>query len=203
MKAAVNYLQQAGCKAIRLEAVEKAVPLYQRFGFREEFDSLRFRGQLRSMVRLGRLESGVREMREKDVVDVARFDARYFGADRLRVLRSLLMDDPGLCYIAEDDVGVVGYIMARRVEDGFCVGPWVCENLERARVLFDVLIEAVTGSDVMLRVGLPAVNVNGRVLLEKLGFQLTDKSVRMILGSVERGRDDATCVFGIGGPEKG
>ena len=203
MGAAVNYLQRAGCKSIMLEAVEKAVPLYRQFGFREEFDSLRFRGQVGLMVRLGRLESGIRKMREKDVVEVARFDVRYFGADRLRVLRSLLLDAPDFCYVAEDDTGVMGYIMARRVEDGFWVGPWVCERLRWARFLFDVLVEAVSGSDVVLRVGAPAVNVKAQGLLEKLDFQLTGKSVRMVLGSVEQGRDDATHVYGIGGPEKG
>jgi len=203
MGAAVNYLQRVGCKSIMLEAVEKAVPLYRQFGFREEFDSLRFRGQVGSMVRLGRLESGIRKMREKDVADVARFDVRYFGADRLRVLRSLLLDAPDLCYVAEDDTGVMGYIMARRGEGGFWVGPWVCERLRWARFLFDVLVEAVSGSDVALQVGVPAVNVKAQGLLEKLGFQLTGKSVRMVLGSVEQGRDDATHVYGIGGPEKG
>jgi ribosomal protein S18 acetylase RimI-like enzyme len=65
------------------------------------------------------------------------------------------------------------------------------------------LVEAVSGSDVALQVGVPAVNVKAQGLLEKLGFQLTGKSVRMVLGSVERGRDDATHVYGIGGPEKG
>lgn len=203
MEAAVRYLRQAGCKSIRLEAVEKAVPLYKRFGFREEFGSLRFRGQLRSLVGLGHSASGIRKMRGTDVVYVAHFDARYFGADRLRVLRSLLADNPSLCYVAKEDGKVVGYIMARRGEDGFWLGPWVCENIEQGRAVFDVLAKAVSGPDVVFRVGLPAVNAKGRDLLEKLGFQLTGRSVRMILGSVEQSREDATGVYGIGGPEKG
>lgn len=203
MEAAVSYLHEAGCRLVRLEAVEKAVPLYQRFGFRREFDSLRFRGQLASLTKPGSSGSEFRKMLEEDLANVGRFDARYFGADRLRVLRSLLTDNPNLCYLAEDDMGVSGYIMTRLGEDGFWVGPWVSENSKQAEALFGVLVGAISGTDVVLRVGLPALNGKGQGLLEKLGFQLTDKSVRMVLGSVRGGGSGVRCVYGIGGPEKG
>jgi ribosomal-protein-alanine N-acetyltransferase len=42
MKQATKYLKEKGTKTIGLDAVAEAVPLYERFGFRKAYDSLRF-----------------------------------------------------------------------------------------------------------------------------------------------------------------
>jgi len=202
MQAAVDYLQRVGVETIRLEAVERAVPLYRRLGFREEFDSLRFCRQLeREESREAGLENVFR-MQESDVEKVAKFDSRYFGANRLRVLQSLYRSQPENCFVARDKRRLLGYILGRRIFNVHRIGPWVCANFSVAEGLLNVFMEAVGGDETELRVGMPVVNRDGLALMEKMGFRLMGKSVRMVLG--KRGRGGVvTGVYGIGGPEKG
>ncbi len=201
MKTAVDYLQRAGGETIRLEAVEKAVPLYQRLGFSEEFDSLRFHRQLQGE-KLQFEKAKTFQICEDDVVNVAQFDAPHFGASRLPVLQGIYKDHPRFCFLAKEKGNIVGYVMARQTQKGFWIGPWICLNYETAWRLFSTLVDAIEGEDSELRVGLPVLNTSGRGLMDKLGFQLAGKSIHMVLGN--RGNQgDITNVYGIGGPEKG
>jgi len=141
-------------------------------------------------------------MRDDDVTNVARFDSPHFGANRLSVLQSIYRDQPHLCHVAEEKRNTIGYIMARQACNGFWIGPWVCLNPETARQLFNALVATIERDSTELRVGLPVLNTSGLGLMNKLGFQLADKSIHMVLGN--RGNKGAvTHVYGIGGPEKG
>ena len=202
METAVSYLQSAGAETIRLEAVEKAVPLYRRVGFIEEFDSLRFRKQLRQEEKLKPKRGVTSQMRDDDLTNVAQFDAPHFGANRLPVLVSIYRDNPHLCLVAKEKRNIIGYVMARQSLNGFWIGPWVCLDSETARHLFSASVATIEGNDTELRVGLPVLNTSGLALMDKLGFQLAGKSIHMVLGN--RGNQGAaTHVYGIGGPEKG
>jgi ribosomal protein S18 acetylase RimI-like enzyme len=141
-------------------------------------------------------------MRDDDLANVAQFDAPNFGANRLAVLQSVYRDHPQSCFVARNGGKLVGYVMARRTQDGFWIGPWVCIDPETARHLFIALVKTI-GDDVSeLRAGLPVLNMSGRRLMEKLGFELTGKSVHMVLGNREN-QGAVRHVYGIGGPEKG
>jgi len=202
MQTAINHLQEAGAETVRLDAAEKAVPLYKRLGFVEEFYSLRFRGQLQQKKSLHGKREFAFLMRQDDLIDVAGFDAEHFSANRLPVLRSLYRDYPQWCFVAKEKEGIVGYVMARRIQNGFWIGPWVCLNARTAEYLAGALTESLKAEDVELRVGLPALNTKGRIMLEKLGFQLASRSIHMVLGN-RTNKGNVMHVYGIGGPEKG
>jgi len=204
MKKAIDYLRVVGAVTIRLEAAERAIPLYQRLGFIEDFDSLRFRRLLLQTDKPLSLRGTTFQMHEDILTNLAEFDARYFGANRLCVLRGIFRDYPQFCLVAEENECTVGYVMARRTQKGYWIGPWVCDNSETAQHLFTALIDAVEEGEreTELRVGLPALNARGRRLMKKLGFQLIGKSVHMVLGN-RKNRGDVARVYGIGGPEKG
>lgn len=202
METAVNYLKKAGAETIRLEAVPEAVPLYRRIGFTEEFDSLRFRRQLRSSQKLQVKRGKAFQMRGEDLTNLAQFDALHFGVSRLAVLQSLYGDYPQSCLVAKQKEDIVGYIMARGTQNGFWIGPWVCMDSMIALRLFHALLGIIGKDGSILRVGLPVSNTSGRRLMEKLGFELTSKSVHMVLGNMEN-HGVVGRIYGIGGPEKG
>ena len=202
METAVSYLQNAGAETVELEAVQEAVPLYRRIGFIGEFDSLRFRRQPRPREKLQVKERKTFQMRGDDILNVAQFDALHFGVNRLAVLQSVYRDHSQLCFVAKHKGNVVGYLMARQTQNGFWIGPWVCLDSETARYLFHALLRTIGDDDSELRVGLPVSNTSGRRLMVKLGFELTGKSVHMVLGN-RKNQGVAAHVYGIGGPEKG
>jgi len=202
MRAAIDYLEKEGTGAIWLEAVEKAVPLYKRLGFREEFDSLRFFKQLKPREKPKHApHKKILHMREKDLENIARFDSEYFGVNRLRVLKGLYEDQRRRCFVFKEREKLFGYIMCRKTSSAYWIGPWVCENSEVAWNLLQTCIDAIT-EDTELRLGMSVLNTDGIRAMQKLDFQQRSKSIRMLWGKRER-LGEISGIYGIGGPEKG
>jgi predicted N-acetyltransferase YhbS len=204
MRRAIDYLSKEGVETVRLEAAERAVPLYRRLGFTEEFDSLRFSRQTgrKEIEKLSSSEFEASPVAEADLKDLAAFDSEYFGVNRLKVLRSLCVDEPQHCFFARESGEIVGYVFGRGALSGFWLGPWVCHNARVAEGLFRVCIGAVEKDDIQVRLGMPVLNADGVGLMKKLGFQLVGRSVRMVRGKPDY-RGNIAGVYGIGGPEKG
>jgi len=200
MQKAIKHLLDIGVETIRLEAVPAIADLYRKLGFVDEYDSLRFLGINQ---KLGSARSlGVKIMKKDMIKGVAKFDAEYFGADRIEVLMELYHANPELCFVSYIGSKIAGYIMCRQVENGYRVGPWVCnpENSETARGLLMKCIETIE-ENVKVYVGVPAVNKVAVEIMREFGFEQYSKSIRMFFGNKLTERING--IFAIGGPEKG
>jgi GNAT superfamily N-acetyltransferase len=121
MRRAMDHLLGRGVRSIRLDAVQKAIPLYRRLGFREEYWSLRYTGRAsRSPV------VDAEPMRRRDLDAVAELDHAYFRGSRGRLLRWVYDTFPGLCFASGEGGELTGYIMAKDGSDSVKVGPWIC-----------------------------------------------------------------------------
>ena len=201
MKEAINNLLTSGVETIRLEAVSAIATIYRKLGFVDEYDSLRFSGITRKIASTS--SSNVRLAKKETIKEIAEFDAEYFGANRIKVLSSLYHDHPKLCFISYSGPKLVGYIMCRKAEKGYRVGPWVCnhENSQAARELLTKCMETAE-EDAKLYVGVPAVNKKAVEILQDFGFDQYSKSIRMRIGKKLK-NERVSEVFAIGGPEKG
>jgi len=194
---AMEHLLDSSVKSIRLDAVPKAISLYERLGFRGESLSFRFMGLASE-----RGVTGCERMDEADLPEVSDLDHRFFGAPRGRVLRRVHATFPGLCFVAREGTSLVGFIMAKEGEGRIRVGPWICEPDERgiAEKLLHRLMNEVAGST--LWAGVPEGNRGSVEILERNGFINGPSSHRMCHGECgETGIVEG--IFGIGGPDKG
>jgi GNAT superfamily N-acetyltransferase len=211
MKQAISYLRGIGVKVIRLEAVQNAVNLYRRLGFKEEFDSLRFRVVVQNLSIIEHTFSikssnrvKIRSMKNGDIPSIAELDSLYFGAPRTKVLRTLFQEFPHLCFVADIDNTLIGYIMCRKSESNtYKVGPWVC-NPGESKVAEKLLIACsqMLGKNNVLALGIPFINDQAIQIAEKFGFQHVSTCKRMFYGQ-ELMEDDPKGIFAIGGSEKG
>ncbi len=203
MRTVMDYLRNLGVETIRLEAVPEAVTLYQRLGFRSEFDSLRFCREWKHgrTCLEGKVEE-IHQIKDDELENLGKFDAKCFGANRLKVLQSLYRDFPQHCLVARSD-DIMGYIMCRETSSGFWLGPWVCEE-EHPEVARELIVSFLTAlkANSGLWVGIPAPNTIGIQLLEELDFSLMSRSIRMFWGKPGYS-GNVKENFGIGGPEKG
>jgi len=197
MKGAMEHLLETGVESIRLDAVPKGVPLYERLGFREESLSLRFTGPATEKGSIG-----CERMTESDLPEVSELDLKLFGAPRGRVLRRVHADFPALCFVAREGPRLVGYIMAKEGEGRTRVGPWICEPDERgiAENLLHRLMDEVVGGT--LWVGVPGGNHGSAEILDRDGFIGGPSSRRMCYGDCSESGIVAG-IFGVGGPDKG
>jgi len=201
-KRAINYLLNKGVKTIRLEAVSKIVNLYQKLGFVDEYYSLRFKGVSNGKTAIS-LSSQITSLKREEITELAKFDAEHFGANRIKVLKRLYCTYSKFCFVSHLDSKIVGYIMSRKKETGYRIGPWICnpENPQVARELLMKCIAAI-GQNVILYVGVPAVNKAAIEILHDFNLKQYSKSIRMYLGK-KLETEQANGIFAIGGPEKG
>ena len=201
-KRAIDYLLNRKVETIKLEAVSTIANLYRKLGFVDEYDSLRFRGISgeKSMSLSGHCTNA---LKKEEITELAKFDAEYFGTNRIKVLSGLYQDSPQLCFVSHIGSKIKGYIMCRKTESGHRIGPWVCnpENLQGARELLSKCMETI-GRNVKLYVGVPAVNEIAVEILREFGFTQYSKSIRMRFGK-ELETECVSGIFAIGGPEKG
>jgi ribosomal protein S18 acetylase RimI-like enzyme len=200
MERAVDYLRRSGVETIRLEAVERAVSLYRRLGFRTEFESLRYRGRMQ-IARRKSFEGEVSPAQPKDLGRLSFLDSGCFGSNRNRVLKTFIDGNPQHCLVARGN-GLLGYIMYRRTQNGYWMGPWVCTDVAASEKLLNGSLSSIGDPNVELRFGFPSPNEEMKKLMRRGNFEFSGRSIRMVLGEDEyNGRPQH--IFGIAGPEKG
>jgi ribosomal protein S18 acetylase RimI-like enzyme len=197
-----DHLLSLGVETIRLEAVPGIADLYRKVGFTDEYDSLRFAGTPEGSSQSKDCSVTVSPLKKGMIGKVARFDEDYFGADRAKVLRRIYEDNPQLCFMSGADSQMIGYVMCRKAESGYKLGPWVCDpkRPEVARELFSACMGRLE-SEAKVYVGVPAVNRAAVRVLHELGFERYSRSVRMRFGNNPSDRVEG--VFAITSPMKG
>jgi len=175
MGRAMGHLERQGIQTLRLEADPPGVKLYRRLGFVDEFGSLRFR--LEGYARTDRGDA--KRLTERDLQEVAAFDAECFGDDRGGLLR-LFLKQVTAAYLLRDDGRIRGYAMVVPSSRGVCVGPWVAIDREAAHELLRSILEDTRHATVVL--GVPCPNATAVDLLETTGFCRDRSSFRMRRG---------------------
>jgi ribosomal protein S18 acetylase RimI-like enzyme len=177
---AIHYLQQQGAQSIYLDGVVRAVPLYERNGFRKICRSLRFSGSLP-----GKLHPNVRRMLHTDLPAVCQLDLEYLTADRSVFLARRLLLYPQLCWVMSEGQEIVGFIMGRSGKDWSAAGPAVLRKAEDSIL---PLLESFATSlaTEAFSLGVLASHPACSSLLRSLGFtERSDSPWRMVLGSAD------------------
>jgi ribosomal protein S18 acetylase RimI-like enzyme len=182
----VEYLHSRGAKNIYLDGVVRAVPLYERAGFRKLCRSLRFTGSP-----TGKPQPRVRTMRAQHLEAVVELDRSAFKADRSFFLKRRLSLYPDLCKVLLEDGQVNGFIMGRRGHGVITVGPWsVRKSVKRPGDLLESLANEAGGQrrveEQRIALGVLETNTEAVAVLRSLGFtERLDPPWRMVLSSSE------------------
>ncbi|MFX1513281.1 MAG: GNAT family N-acetyltransferase [Promethearchaeota archaeon] len=194
---AIEYLENRGIETIKLDAVTKAIPLYERLGFQESFQSLRFIGSGRKTE-----IKGILGMNSSDLSDVITLDHQFSGLQRERVLQHIFNDFPHLCFVSRKNSQLLGYIMAKKSIKMYKIGPWIC-NPDYEEIAGKLLRTVMNKANYnLIWVGLPGVNKNAVSVMKNNGFVQKSSSIRMERGKAHLS-EDVRGIYGIGSPEKG
>jgi hypothetical protein len=160
---------------LRLEADPAGIPIYEKLGFVHEFESPRFR--LEKVPELSAPASSVHV--GFDLVETAAFDTPIFGDDRGKLLGEILKRARAV-YRSPRAGAFSGYLVIQPSRAGARLGPWLATDPKSAETLLRRALSELTGESLV--VALPAVNREGRELLERFGFVQTPSSFRMVRG---------------------
>jgi ribosomal protein S18 acetylase RimI-like enzyme len=174
---AVQYLQDRGSRYILLDAVLRAVTLYERAGFRKFCRSMRFGGIID-----GESSSHVREMRIEDLKMISKMDYEVFGADRGFYLKRRFSLYPQLCKVMEVEGRIYGYIMGHQSGRGVSIGPWIVfDNTVNPVTILKAL--ACETRDHLFQIGVLETNTEAIEKLRSLELiEKPDPPWRMVLG---------------------
>jgi ribosomal protein S18 acetylase RimI-like enzyme len=200
MNKAIDYLSQRGTQTVKLEATTQISELYKKLGFVDEYGSLRLSKVVKKPA--PQEKDGSTAITKENINKIAAFDKKYFGADRTKVLTSLFTENPRLCFTSYDKATIEGYLMCRKAENGYTLGPFVCnpENTQTAENLLQACMNSLENTT--LYVGVPETNKNAVDLFTGHGFTQYSRSIRMRLGP-ELMNEEVREIFAIGGPMKG
>jgi len=130
LKRAIDYLDGRRIACMKLDATPQGRPLYEKLGFRPEYDVERW------LLRRDLGSSPEKHSRAPADLDaVLQLDAEIFGADRSLLLRSVAQHDPELFVVSKKDGEIAGYAFGRRGSRADQFGPWMAFNRDVAEQL--------------------------------------------------------------------
>jgi len=197
MEAALDHLRTRGVETVRLNAYLRAIPFYERLGFRPEYEVVRWRG-----TDPGGPVFGIRPVRLADLPSLIAFDAPFFGARRDRLLARLAEEFPETFLVAIRGGRMRGYLVGNPSGDSCEIGPWVVEPgfPGIARSLFHALT-AASGARSIAFSG-PDPNEDLRDFVRYARLEEVFRTRRMGYGQ-DRFSDRSEGTWALAGLEKG
>lgn len=196
LMAGIEYLENRGVAAVKLDATPMGKELYDTIGFVDEYRLERWQGQGHR----GPQPQGLRELTLNDLDALAAFDRPIFGADRTRVLRRLLAE-PTIRVAAEFEADeLIGYVAIRPGQNAMYLGPWIALNGATAERLWQWGLSMAGEAPLFVDVLLPCPYALD--LVRQSGFEQQRYLIRMYRGrNLSPGRPEVQC--GVFGPEIG
>ena len=180
VKHAVNYLQSKGVKTVGLYAYSNLIGFYSNLGFErdEDFSVLHTEA-------LGSLTAEtLPKIRTRQIQAIAEFDSGFFGGNRKKLLKSIILEKGNISYYLAENDGVVGYVVAKVYEKMAEVGPLICQagHVDDAVSLLKAVLAKLTGLSVYAV--LPKKETVLADMLFSVGFKEDFSVSRMLLRQV-------------------
>ena len=193
LEKAIAHLDALGVPSLKLDATPVGRQLYERLGFRHEYDIERW--SLRRPV--------VPKTDRRAVMNIDKIltlDRAVFGVDRTKLLASLSQVAPDLTLTACRNSEIEGYTFGRRGSLADHLGPWIATSATIATELLDEFLQRSERE--LVFVDCVTVSAMARQLLKSRGFTFQRPLTRMY-----RGKNDSAgqphFVCAILGPEFG
>jgi GNAT superfamily N-acetyltransferase len=184
-QAGIDHLRARGCRTVVIEAVEKAVPLYRRLGFVEQFTTEFWWIRSPESLPSSSEKVNVSEVGHEQMDDIAAFDRRYFHSDREGVFRIIIRNPHIRAYEARINGGIVGYLFGGVTKKTVQFGPFVVDidHNHSSEIASSLAAAAREGSGRILNIKCPEVDPRHADLLTQLGAERRhDHTVRMYAG---------------------
>lgn len=200
VRQALGYLRAREVRTVKLDATPAGRTVYARLGFVEETLIERWQGAApRESPTTDDVVGEV--IKEEDESRLLSLDVKAFGADRSRLLRSLVADScvQPLTVVAPD-AQLRGYALAREGTKACYIGPLVATDKSAAVSLLDRMLAQLGGREVFVDINTSFAGA--RQILAERGFVKQRDLVRMRTGQAAMA-GTSPLVFAIAGPEVG
>ena len=195
VQSAVEYLQRKRIAHIALYCFNNNVRFYRKLGFKEDAPFVRLQRKPTPFLNATRSTPPSTAV---SLSDLLRADKKAFGADRSRLIRTVLRTKAGWYEGISNGPSATSYLLVKRYKEMYEFGPWVCINSPKdlPKELLHLAMTKTTGKPIELSC-LRSHHSSLR-LLKDAGFKVTNHGHRMYLTqSVKIGNDDASYALGF------
>ena len=201
LERAIEYLDGLNLSALKLDATPQGKPLYEKLGFRSEYEIGRWTLRRGGSESQKPVRTAVREPVTPELLErVCRWDREVFGADRSFLLKSLHAHAPDFTQAIVKTGALAGYAFGRQGSFADHLGPWTATDASTAHALLDGFL-ASSSREMQIADCLHS-HPAAADLLKAAGFSHARPLIRMCRGSNRYpGRPELQCA--ILGPEFG
>lgn len=171
---AIRFLDSQGVPTMKLDATPQGRPLYEKFGFINEYDIERW--MLNRTVKEKAVENGPVAIEE-----ILRIDRDIFGANRSSLLCSLAQEAPHLTLLDQQEGKNTGYSFGRLGSRADQMGPWVARGEDVAERLLNLFL--IRSSRELIFIDCLRLNPWAVPLVKAHGFELSRSLTRMFRGT--------------------
>jgi GNAT superfamily N-acetyltransferase len=194
MTYALQHLDNQGVESVRLDATPLGKPLYEKLGFRAEYELIRHAGTLPSRGRV----PGVENAQPADWEQLLELDRMITATDRRKLLVRLFTEGEGAVRMVQEAGNAAGYLIARRGTQALLIGPCLASTDAGPR-LFKDACHRYAGPAVYVDIPIP--NRHALELAQSWGLLAQRRLVRMGRGRPLHERLEE--IWASSGPEKG
>lgn len=191
---AIEFLDKRGVPTMKLDATPQGKPVYERLGFKSEYEIERW------LLRRPSHPHGSPASRPEVLDEVLKLDHQVFGASRSELLRSLASEAPAFTLATCGDDELKGYAFGRAGSRADHLGPCVAWDEPTAAALLDQFLHRSSRNMIFVDRVKPCELL--AAILRPRGFELSRQLTRMVRGPNDfPGRPELQC--SILGPEFG
>jgi GNAT superfamily N-acetyltransferase len=192
---ALNSLDQRGVPTVQLDATSLGRPVYEKLGFRGQYEVVRLEG----LAPQAAPTLGVEPAAAEHLPAIFRLDRQVSGADRRRLLRRLYEEEPAAMYVVRQGKRLAGYATSRCGSRAVQIGPAAARHTEAGLAVLQAAASHRAGQQAFLDI--PPKNLAAMAWAQAQGFTVQRNFLRMSRGPWLA--DRPTAIWASSGPEKG
>lgn len=196
---AMAHLTECGATSMRLDATELGRPLYEKRGFRSQFQLSRYAGRSSKPSRdAENVHAMVQPATAETLGELADVDSLGIGYDRKILLSKLLQDPAVSAWKSIGSGNQAGYVVIRPGSLAWQIGPCIAGDGIVGGALLDTAFSQQTGP---FFIDVPDHNTAAVGYCERVGLRVARTFTRMCHGTLVQENTD--LLWASGGPEKG
>jgi len=180
LKRCIQYLKDCGVETVKLDATPMGKLVYEKLGFRDEFEIERWEGVATKSSATRLQNYALTKLTPDDLDELLAFDVPIFGARRRAVLAAWVRGWPECAIVARKNGRIAGYALARRGSKFQQIGPVCGEREELCSGLLSNVLDRLAGQAVI--VDFVTSNAFAKGAAQTLGLKTQRPLLRMAFG---------------------
>jgi GNAT superfamily N-acetyltransferase len=140
------------CKSIKLDATPAGQPVYQKFGFKNEYFIARMVNPSIKNFPADEYDIIPEPIELKHIPEIVAFDEFIFGANRSQLIELLINQYPGKGWLLKRDNKIAGFVLGRDGNKYHQIGPLVALLTIDAKILISKALESLSNQAIVVDV---------------------------------------------------